>query len=120
MRAHFQIIAIQTGQKVVTLTKIDHLTSTDYKPDMAMKGVFVSQNNLCCWDGHKIAVYENVDSGTGALIGELRGFRTLVSDVIQALLGSFACTSQVVVLYGQSLYAAEPGRVQVRTFQVRS
>lgn len=70
----FQLIAIQTAQKVITLTKIDQLSSIDYKPDLAVKGVFVSQQHLCCWDGHKVAVYEIVDSGIGALIGNLKGF----------------------------------------------
>ena len=34
------------------------------------------------------------------------------------LQGSFASSSQVVVVHEQNVYTAEPGKIQVRTFQV--
>jgi len=52
-------------------------------------------------DGRRVVVYE-ITGGTNA-------FRAA---------GSFEATTQFMCLYEQNLYTMEPGKVQVRNFQV--
>ncbi|XP_048575888.1 intraflagellar transport protein 140 homolog isoform X2 [Nematostella vectensis] len=102
MKAHFnqQVAAVQVSPSQLTIENFSTAYHQDLKTDIHIKGVFVTKSHTTIWNGKRVVTYE-VSPDKAMVRAE----------------GSFSSDSPVVVVYEQSVFTAEPGKVQARTFQ---
>ncbi|NXV35214.1 IF140 protein, partial [Rissa tridactyla] len=100
MLSHFhqQVAVVQVSPSLFNVTIFSTGTTHSLCVDMNVNGVFTTKDAVVFWNGKQVTVFE--------CSGDT--FRNA---------GSFLCDSPVLAVHGENLYAVEPYRVQVRTWQ---
>ncbi|XP_014745697.1 PREDICTED: intraflagellar transport protein 140 homolog isoform X3 [Sturnus vulgaris] len=100
MLAHFhqQVAVVQVSPSLFNVTIFNTGTTHSLHIDMNANGVFATKDAVVFWNGKQVAVFE------------------CSGDTFRSA-GSFLCDSTVLSVHGENLYAVEPYRIQVRTWQ---
>ncbi|XP_075420628.1 intraflagellar transport protein 140 homolog isoform X2 [Tenrec ecaudatus] len=98
MHFHQQVAAVQLSSSLLQAAFLAAGRTYNLRTNMHISGVFATKDAVAVWNGKQVMVFE--PSGP-----KLRNS------------GTFLCESPVLAMYEESVYTAEPNRVQVRTWQ---